>query len=45
MSGWIVKSPWIFYGAGGTLVLYLLYTIFRRPKGERGRIPEREPDL
>ena len=30
MNFWIVKNPWIFYGVGGALVLYLLYMMFRR---------------
>jgi hypothetical protein len=45
MNFWIVKNPWIFYGVGGTLVVYLLYMMFRRRKGERGTIPEREIEL
>jgi hypothetical protein len=45
MNFWIVKNPWIFYGVGGALVLYLLYMMFRRRKGERGGIREREPEL
>jgi hypothetical protein len=45
MNFWIVKNPWIFYGAGGALLVYLLYMMFRRRKGERGGIREREPEL
>jgi hypothetical protein len=45
MNIWIVKSPWIFYGVGGALVVYLLYMMFRRRKGERGATSERELEL
>jgi hypothetical protein len=45
MNFWIVKNPWVFYGAGGALLAYLLYMMFRRRKGERGGIREREPEL
>jgi hypothetical protein len=45
MNFWIVKNPWIFYGTGGALLAYLLYMMFRRRKGERGGIREREPEL
>jgi hypothetical protein len=45
MNIWIVKSPWIFYGVGGALVVYLLYMMFRRRKGEHGATSERELEL
>jgi hypothetical protein len=40
-----VQNPWIFYGFGGALVMYLLYMMIRRRKGERGGMAEREPEL
>jgi hypothetical protein len=45
MNIWIVKNPWIFYGVGGALVVYLLYMMFRRRKGERGPTSDRELEL
>ena len=30
-----LKNPWVFFGIGGALVAYLLYTMVRRRKGER----------
>ena len=40
-----IHSPFIFYGAAALLVSYLLYTIFRRRKGERPGSEDREPML
>jgi hypothetical protein len=45
MSGWAITNPWVFYGLGGALVAYLLYTMVRRRKGERVGVREREPEL
>jgi hypothetical protein len=45
MSGWAITSPWVFFGAGGALVAYLLYTMIRRRKGERAGVRDREPEL
>ena len=45
MNGWMITNPWIFYGAGGALVAYLLYTMLRRRKGERLGVRGREPEL
>jgi hypothetical protein len=39
-----IKNPWVFFGLGGALVAYLLYTMVRRRKGERG-MRNREPEL
>ncbi len=40
-----IHSPYIFYGAATLLVSYLLYTIFRKRKGERPDAEDREPML
>jgi hypothetical protein len=45
MNGWTITSPWVFFGLGGALVVYLLYTIVRRRRGERVGSREREPEL
>ena len=45
MNGWAITSPWVFFGAGGALVAYLLYTMVRRRKGERPGFRNREPEL
>jgi hypothetical protein len=45
MNQWSITSPWVFFGVGGALVAYLLYTMVRRRKGERVGKRDREPDL
>jgi hypothetical protein len=45
MSGWAITDPWVFFGFGGALVAYLLYTMMRRRKGERVGVRDREPEL
>ncbi len=45
MDAWAITSPWVFFGAGGALVAYLLYTMVRRRKGERVGVADREPEL
>jgi hypothetical protein len=45
MNRWTITDPWVFYGIGGALVAYLLYTMVRRRKGERAGDRDREPDL
>jgi hypothetical protein len=44
MSRWVVTNPWIFFGAGGAVVAYLLFMMVRRRKGERD-LSEHEIDL
>ena len=41
----MVNNPWVFYGAAGAIVAYLLYIMIRRRKGERPGIVDREPEL
>jgi hypothetical protein len=45
MNRWAVTDPWLFFGVAGAVVLYLLYMMVRRRKGERSGIPDREPEL
>jgi hypothetical protein len=45
MNQWAIKDPWVFFGLGGALVAYLLYTMVRRRKGERVGVKNREPEL
>jgi hypothetical protein len=45
MQRWDITNPWVFFGIGGVLVAYLLYTMVRRRKGERFGVREREPEL
>jgi hypothetical protein len=45
MNRWAITSPWVFFGLGGALVVYLLYTMVRRRRGERAGAGGREPDL
>lgn len=39
----MIKSPYVFYGASGLLVAYVLYMVFRKRKGERPG--HKEPDI
>ena len=45
MNQWSITNPWVFYGVGGALVAYLLYTMVRRRKGDRIGVRKGEPDL
>jgi hypothetical protein len=45
MNRWIITSPWVFYGVGGAVVIYTLYMMIRRPKGQRKDTASREPEL
>jgi hypothetical protein len=45
MNHWTITDPWVFFGVGGALVVYLLYTMVRRRKGERAGEADREPEL
>jgi hypothetical protein len=45
MNLWSIQNPWVFFGVGGALVAYLLYTMVRRRKGERVGVRNREPEL
>jgi hypothetical protein len=45
MNQWAIKDPWVFFGLGGALVAYLIYTMVRRRKGERVGVKNREPEL
>ena len=45
MNQWAITNPWVFFGAGGVLVAYLLYTMVRRRRGERSGVRDREPKL
>jgi hypothetical protein len=45
MNGWLVTDPWVFFGVGGAIVVYLLYMMIRRRRGERAGAPEREMEL
>jgi hypothetical protein len=45
MNQWPVKDPWIFFGAAGAIVAYLLYMMIRRRKGERAGFAEKETEL
>jgi hypothetical protein len=45
MNQWSVENPWIFFGAGGMVVVYLLYMMVRRGKRERVGTPDNDPEL
>ena len=41
----MVKNVYIFLGAGGLVIAYLLYMMVRKRKGERPGTSVREPEL
>jgi len=41
----MVKNPLIFFGVSGAIIVYLLYMMIRKRKGERPGFKERETDL
>ncbi len=45
MNPWSIKSPAVFFGAGAALVIYVLYMMIRRRRGERKGSREREAEL
>jgi hypothetical protein len=45
VNNWSVENPWIFFGAGGLVVAYLLYMMIRRGKADVAGKPDGEPDL
>jgi hypothetical protein len=45
VNDWKVTDPWVFFGVGGAVVVYLLYMMLRRRKGERAGVADREPEL
>jgi hypothetical protein len=40
-----VTNPWVFYGAWSALVVYVLYMMIRKRKGERPGHRDRETQL
>jgi hypothetical protein len=45
LSHWNITNPWVFFSVGGAVVLYTLYMMVRRRKGERAGSADREPEL
>jgi hypothetical protein len=45
MNGWSITDSRIFFGVAGALVVYVLYMMVRRRKGERPGVVTREPEL
>jgi hypothetical protein len=45
MNHWVVTNPLVFYAAGGALLVYVLYMMIRRRRGERAGAREREAEL
>jgi hypothetical protein len=42
---WSVENPWLFFGAAGAVVVYLLYMMIRPRKADRPVGPDREHEL
>ena len=40
-----VKNPYVFFGVAGLLVIYVLYMMIRKRKGERPGFRDREGEL
>jgi hypothetical protein len=45
LNRWAVTSPLVFFGAGGAILIYLLYMMMRPRKGQRAGATERDTDL
>ena len=45
MDRWWITNPAVFYGIGGLLILYILYMMIMRRKGERPDLPAGGPEL
>jgi hypothetical protein len=45
VNDWIVRDSRIFFGVAGAIVVYILYMIIRRRKGERAGSGAREAEL
>ncbi len=45
MNRWWITNPIVFYGLGGLLVAYVLYTMIMKRKGERPGHAGRETEL
>jgi hypothetical protein len=45
MNQWAIKDPWVFFGVGGMVVVYVLYMMIRRHKGERAGRSGQDPEL
>ena len=44
-NSWLVTNPWTFFGVAGLIVIYLLYIIIRKRKGERPGLKDSELEL
>jgi hypothetical protein len=45
MTQWTITDPRIFFTIATALVVYVLYMMIRRRKGERPGVVNREPEL
>jgi hypothetical protein len=45
MNRWTVTDPLVFFGVIGVIVIYIVYMMIRRRKGERAGFRDREADL
>jgi hypothetical protein len=41
----MITSPWVFFTVGGAVVVYTLYMMIRKRRGERAGTADREPEL
>ncbi len=35
MNRWMITDPWVFYGAGGLMVAYMVFIFLRRPRDDQ----------
>ena len=45
MDRWTITNPWVFFGIGAAVVIYVLYMMVRGGKGRRTPLADREPEL
>jgi hypothetical protein len=45
MNRWSITDPLVFFGAAGIVVIYIIYMMIRRRKGERSGFQDQEADL
>jgi hypothetical protein len=44
-AGRTITNPYLFFGAAGLLIAYILYMMIRKRQGERPGDRDREPEL
>jgi hypothetical protein len=45
MNEWSIKDKWVFFSVAGAVLVYILYMMIRRRKGERAGEAQVEAEL